>query len=276
MKLSVLPVSFYSDIIDGQMSLGEWAHMGSDLGLDAIDVSILFFPDRSPQALAQARREIEDEGMSLAMMSTYPDFTHPDPKERASEHDRARETVDVAQTLGLRFVRAIAGQGHPETGRSEGIAWAVDGLSALVDYSRGSGVTIVYENHDQAGVMEYQDFSAAQDVFLAICEATSGIGLGVNFDTANATVLTPDPMALLEHVIDRVVTLHANDAYRVEGGHRWAVVGTGLVPFPALFARLHEAGWDNWICIEEASQQGPQAVRRAVEFVRRAWAEASG
>ena len=37
MKLSCLPVSFYSDIIAGRMSLGEWARMGVELGLDAVN-----------------------------------------------------------------------------------------------------------------------------------------------------------------------------------------------------------------------------------------------
>ncbi len=47
MKLSCLPVSFFSDIIEGRMSVFEWAQMGASLGLDAIDISILFTPDHS-------------------------------------------------------------------------------------------------------------------------------------------------------------------------------------------------------------------------------------
>lgn len=274
MKLSCLPVSLYPQLISGEMSLGAWARMGASLGLDAVDVSILFFADRSPRALARARREVEEEGMSLAMMSTYSDFTHPDPIERAGEFDRARECVDVAAALGVRFVRAIAGQAHPETGRAEGIAWAVDGLRRLVEATRGSGVTIVYENHDQAGSMQYQDFSAPQDIFLTLVERTADVDLGVNFDTANATALTPDPLALLEQVIDRVLTLHASDTLASRGSIHPTVIGTGVVPFDRIFGRLHEAAWAHWISIEEASGQGRQGIETAVRFVRRAWADA--
>ena len=274
MKLSCLPVSFYPQIISGEMRLGAWARMGASLGLDAVDVSILFFSDRSPRALARARREVEAEGMSLAMMSTYPDFTHPDPTERARELDRARGCVDVAAALGIRFIRAIAGQAHPETGREEGIAWAADGLRRLVEAAHGSGVTIVYENHDQAGSMQYQDFSAPEDIFLMLVEETADVGLGINFDTANATVLTPDPLALLERVIDRVVTLHASDTLASKGSIRPTVIGTGVVPFDKVFGRLHEARWANWISIEEASGQGRQGVETAVRFIRRTWTEA--
>ena len=256
------------------MSLAEWARIGVELGLDAVDVSILFFPDRSPQALARARREVEDEGMSLCMISTYPDYTHPDPAQRAREIDEARATVDLAAALGLRYLRAIAGQAHPETGRREGIAWAVEGLRRTVEHARGSGVEVVYENHDQAGVMQYRDFSAPQDIFLDIVEATAAFDLGVNFDTGNAVALTPDALYLLDRVIDRVRTLHASDTDAVGEHISPTVIGRGLVPFAAFFSRLRRAGWDGWISIEEASRQGRPAVEHAVRHIRRAWQQA--
>jgi sugar phosphate isomerase/epimerase len=273
-KLSCLPVSFYPHIISGRMPLGAWARMGVELGLDAVDVSILFFPDRSPRALSRARREVEDAGMSLGMMSTYPDYTHPEPARRAREIDLARETVDVAAALGVRYLRAIAGQAHPETGRANGIAWAVKGLRETVEHARGTGVTVVYENHDQAGVMEYPDFSAPQDIFLEIVEATAGFDLGINYDTANAVALTPDALYLLEQVIGRVRTLHASDTSAVGEHISPTVIGRGLVPFSAIFGRLRQAGWDGWISIEEASGQGRPAVEQAVRHVRRAWKDA--
>jgi sugar phosphate isomerase/epimerase len=272
-RLSCLPVSFYPELIAGRMHLGEWARMGAELGLDAVDVSVLFFADRSPRAVARARREVEEQGMSLGMMSTYPDFTHPDPARRVRELDVAREALDLAAGLGVRYLRAIAGQAHPETGRQEGLAWAVEGLQALVEASRGSGVTVLYENHDRAGVMEYMDFSAPPEIFLAIFRATADAELGINFDTANAVVHAPDPLALLDQVIDRVVTIHASDTRSAEQLSP-TVIGSGVGPFAALFERLHRAGWDNWICIEEASGQGRAGVEAAVRYIRQAWAEA--
>ena len=78
MQLSCLPVSFFTDIIEGRMSVAEWARMGAEIGLDGIDLSILFVPDRSLKTAAQFRHDIEGAGIRVAMMSTYPDFTHPD------------------------------------------------------------------------------------------------------------------------------------------------------------------------------------------------------
>jgi sugar phosphate isomerase/epimerase len=170
-------------------------------------------------------------------------------------------------------LRAIAGQAHPDTERQAGIAWAVEGLQATVEHSRGTGVEVVYENHDQAGVMDYPDFSARQEVFLEIYNATASFGLGINYDTGNATALTPDPMALLEAVLPRVRTLHASDTSAVGEHILPCVIGTGLAPLEAIFCRLHAAGWDGTISIEEASGTGRQGVKTAVRHVKRLWRE---
>jgi sugar phosphate isomerase/epimerase len=52
---------------------------------------------------------------------------------------------------------------------------------------------------------------------------------------------------------------------------RPVIIGQGVVPFPPLWARLHQAGWDGWLCIEEASRQGRAGVEAAVRFVRQSW-----
>jgi len=271
MKLSCLPVSFYPDLIAGRMSLGAWARMGRGLGLDAVDASILFFADRSAAALGRAKREVDAEGMSLGMMSTYPDFTHPDPRARAREIDGARETVDVAAALGMSYVRAIAGQAHPETELEAGIAWAVEGLRTAVEHSLGTGIEVVYENHDQAGVMDYPDFSARQEVFLRIYQATAVFNLGINYDTGNATALAPDPLALLEAVLGRVRTLHVSDTSAIGEHIQPCVIGAGLAPLEAIFRCLQVAQWDGYISIEEASGTGHAGVETAVQHVKRLW-----
>lgn len=273
MQLSCLPVSFFSDIIAGRMTVGEWARMGASLGLDGIDLSILFVRDRSRQAVKALRHEIEAAGTRVVMVTSYPDFTHPDPAQRARELDLEEEVFRIAADLGARYVRVTDGQAHPETGREEGVAWAVEGLSRLVERVRASGVIPVFENHAKPGAWQYTDFSQSPEVFLEIVRQTEGIGLGVNFDTGNAAAYADDPLALLQAVMPRVVTVHAADT-AVKGELRHVLLGTGVTPFHELFEYLVRAGWDGWICMEEASYQGREGVEKAARFVRRAWAEA--
>jgi sugar phosphate isomerase/epimerase len=273
MKLSCLPVSFFSEIIQGRLTVAEWARMGAELGLDAIDLSILFVPDRGASAVRALRRQIEGEGMQVAMITSYPDFTHPDREQRARELDLEQQVVETAAVLGARLVRVTAGQAHPGTGRSEGIGWATEGLCRLAERTRDSGVTLAYENHAKPGAWQYTDFSQSPEIFLEIVRGTAGAGLAVNFDTGNAAAFAKDPVALLNQVIGRVASVHASDTAE-RGQLRHVLLGTGVTPFGALFERLASAGWDGWICIEEASCLGREGVQAAARFVRQTWAQA--
>ena len=95
------------------------------------------------------------------MVTSYPDFTHPDARQRERELALAQEVMAVAAGLGAELVRVTAGQAHPETGIAEGIAWAADGLSRLVDGTRAFGVTPVYENHAKPGAWTLHRFLPA-------------------------------------------------------------------------------------------------------------------
>ena len=273
MRLSCLPVSFFADLIDGRMPVAEWARMGRALGLDAIDLSILFVQPRSVEQARLLRRQIEDAGSRVAMVTTYPDFTHPDAGQRRQELELAIKTVQITEAVGADLVRVTAGQAHPSTSRAEGIGWAIEGLSRLVEGVGSSPVQPVYENHAKPGAWEYTDFSTPPDIFLEIARGTAPVGLGINFDTGNAASFAADPLAMLDQVIDRVVSVHVADT-ALFGELKPVLIGTGITPIRAVFDRLVASGWDGWLSMEEASFQGRAGIEAAARFVRAAWQQA--
>lgn len=270
MKLSCLPVSFYKEMMEGQMSIVDWARIALDVGLDAIDLSTILIKNRSPDCLEETRRKLEDLGIGVTMITTYPDFTHPDPAQRAREIANSCEEIVVAARLGAELVRVTVGQEHPDTGREDGIAWAVKGLTDVLGFASDNGLTLVYENHFKAPIWQYTDFSFPTEIFLEIVDRTSGTGLGVNWDTANTLAYGDDPIPVLEQVLDRVVSVHAADTAE-RGNLKPVVIGTGLAPFCEMFSIIKGTGFDGWLCIEEASQQGVAGVEAAVQFVRTTW-----
>jgi sugar phosphate isomerase/epimerase len=272
-KVSCLPVSYFSDIIGGVMSVGQWAREAADIGLDAIDLSILFVESSATAYLKTMRSEIESAGMSVTMLTTYPNLTHPDKDERAKQASRLSEDIATAAALGASLVRVTAGQAHPETSRQDGLAWATAGLLEAIPAAEQCGVQLVFENHSKPGVWEYADFSYPPELFLAIAQAIRGTAIGINYDTANVLAYGDEPLPVLEQVIDQVVSVHAADT-RIRGDLEPTVLGTGLVPFTDIFATLKRAGFDGWICIEEASQTGRVGIKTAVDFIRTTWAEA--
>jgi sugar phosphate isomerase/epimerase len=207
------------------------------------------------------------------MLTTYPDFTHPDAAQRKKELELEIEAVRLAAALGAQFIRVTAGQAHPETSINDGIVWASDGLACLVEAAGCLGVQLAYENHAKPGAWEYTDFSQPPEIFLEILSRVPSPLLGVNFDTGNATAFAANPLTFLEQIAGRVVSVHASDTSE-RGQLKHVLLGTGVTPFRALFHGLKSSGFDGWICMEEASGLGRPGVEAAAQTIRRIWTEA--
>lgn len=274
MQVSCLPVSYFAPIIGGAMSVGEWARQARSIGLDAIDISILFVKQYTAEYLAALRREIQDSGLGLVMMTAYPDFTHPQAAERARQLQTFGEQIAVAAHLGARYVRMTAGQGHPQTPRQQGMEWAVDGMTGAQEIAQDNGIQLVFENHSKPGVWEFPDFCFPTDNFLELAGRMENTGVGINFDTANTVAYGDDPVPVLRRVLKQVLTIHAAETSTNNRKMTPCPLGTGLVPFLDIFYLLRENRWDGWICIEEASGMGRAGIEKAVQFVRSTWHQA--
>jgi len=270
MKLSCLPVSFFPKIVAGEMSVGDWAKVGAEAGLDAIDLSVLFLKRLDADYLQQMRRDIEAAGMRVQMITSYPDFTNPDAAERRRQLEQEIAFIEAAGRLGAETIRVTSGQAHPGLREEDGLRWALEGLRGCEEAGRKAGVKLVLENHGKPGVWQYTDFDQPTHIFLALAEALRDSSIGINFDTANPIAYGDDPLPILEKVIDRVVTIHAADT-DTRGALNHVLLGTGLVPFKAIFGFLKKAGWDGWICMEENSRRGAQGVQEAAAFIRKTW-----
>lgn len=274
MNFSCLPVSFYADFVAGRRTLGDWFTFAAQIGLDGADISVAHVLSWEPAALSDLRAQAETAGVRIPMMVTYSDFTHPDAAERARQISEVHEFIAAAPQLGLSFLRVTAGQAHPGVVRADGIAWAVQGLTACLDAAARAGVTLVYENHTKGSVWRYNDFSQPADIFLEIVARTEGTGLQLLYDTANTLATGDDPLAVLEQVKHRVAVVHVNDIRRA-GHFEPVVVGAGVAPIGEIFTTLARAGFTGWISIEEASMTGEEGFRHALAHVQALWQESA-
>ena len=105
MRLSVLPVSLFSDIVEQKMTVVEWAQIGKSLSLNAIDLSILFLQGISIDKLKEMRADIEAHNIGVLMVTSYPDFTHPDQIEREKQFEMYQDQIIAAATVGAKAIR---------------------------------------------------------------------------------------------------------------------------------------------------------------------------
>src|SRR5262245_42285113 len=275
MRLSCLPVSLSADLTAGRRTLADWFRLAGTLGLDGADVSVLHVSSQRSPDLDALRQQAVDAGIQIAILAAYPDFIHPDPRERARQVDAMRRWIEVAQRLDATAVRVTAGRDRPRIDESDALGWAAEGLAACAAAASGTKLRVLYENHGRGAAWGRNDFTQPAARFLEVVRRTRGTGLDVLFDTANNLALDEDPAAVLDAVLDRLGAVHISDIRR-RGTFEPTVIGTGVAPIAQLLSRIVSSGFNGWVSVEEASGMGESAILPSLQFADRAWIEAGG
>ena len=270
------------------MSAEQWIELASTLDVDGLEFYWGFTP-RDIDSARRMREFAESRGLPIPMMCYSPDFIQIDPARFRQEVESEREAIEISAALGCRYCRVLSGQRRPDVGRDEGVALASRAIVELLPHAERFGVTLVLENHYKDGFWSFPEFAQKTDVFLQLLDALpESPNFGVNYDPSNTLIAGEDPIALLEAVKHRVVTMHASDRY-LEGGTlddlrrleadpragyasilKHGVIGQGLNDYDAIFGLLSGVGFDGWVSIEDGQDPavGMEHLRLSAEFLR--------
>jgi sugar phosphate isomerase/epimerase len=265
------------------MSLPQWIDLAATLGVDGLEFYSGFVDDR-PDALAEAKAALARHGLAMPMFCCSPDFTQPDPELLQREIDREKRMIELTAFFGGRFCRVLSGQRRPEVSRTAGIAQVVRVITGLLPHAERHGVVLTLENHYKDNYWKYPEFAQKMDLFVEIVDRIRSPWFGVNYDPSNTLLAGEDPIALLEQVKHRVVSMHASDRFLthgtladlrreedVEGYARrlsHGVIGQGANDYDRIFRILRSVGFASWISIEDG-MNGLEDLRASVAFLRR-------
>ena len=288
LKLSAFP-KCYLDKIAGErsMSVFDWIEMARSLDADGLEMYEGFFTSLDPGYLDSVGDAIRGAGFAMPMLCCSPDFTNPDGDARRRAVDREAEMIAVARRLGgpRTVCRVLSGQRYPGVDRRQGLEWVASCIEQVLPVAREHDVILGLENHYKDGFWTYPEFAQKRDVFLELVASIADRDhFGVQYDPSNAIVAGDDPIALLEAVADRVVSMHASDRYLAAGvslddlrqadgtlGYspdlRHGVTGEGLNDYDAIFRILAGAGYRGWVSIEDG-MNGMGEMAASLAFLR--------
>ncbi len=287
-RISAFPKCYLDQIAGTRtMSVFDWIEAARALDADGLEMYDGFFTSLEDSYLDRVGEAIQSAGFAMPMLCCSPDFTNPDPDARKRAVDREAERIRVTRRLGGpgAVCRVLSGQRYPEVGREQGLEWVVRCIEDVLPVAREHDVILGLENHYKDGFWRYPEFAQKRDVFLELLGAIpERRHFGVQYDPSNALVAGDDPIALLEDVADRVVSMHASDRYLAEGatleGLRQAdgtlgyspdlkhgVTGKGLNDYDAIFRILAEHGYRGWISIEDG-MNGMDEMAESLAFLR--------
>jgi sugar phosphate isomerase/epimerase len=264
------------------------------LDIDGLEFYWGFTPHERPDEIKRLRALVASHDLSIPMMCYSPDFIKPDPAERRGEIGRARVAIATTAALGGSYCRVLSGQRLATVSIDEGVKLAAASIQELIPFAREHNVTLILENHYKDGFWQFPEFAQKMDVFLALLAAIPpSPNFGVNYDPSNAVIAGDDPIALLEAVKTRVVTMHASDRY-FEGGTaadlrkleahpqtgyakilKHGVIGHGLNDYDKIFSILKSVGFNGWISIEDGEDVnvGIEHLRESAVFLRKKMSE---
>jgi sugar phosphate isomerase/epimerase len=288
-RISAFPKCYLEKIAgERTMSVFEWIEMARQLDADGLEMYDGFFTSLEPGYLDTVGQAIHEAGFVMPMLCCSPDFTNPNADARKRAVEKHVQLIQVTQRLGGRgaVCRVLSGQRYPEVERQQGIAWVVECIEQLLPTAREYGIILGLENHYKDGFWKYPEFAQKQNVFLELLAAIPEREFfGVQYDPSNAIVAGDDPLELLRHVADRVVSMHASDRYLAEGttlaelkqndgtlGYspnlRHGVTGKGLNDYDTIFRILAEHKYQGWISIEDG-MNGMEEMAESLAFLRR-------
>jgi sugar phosphate isomerase/epimerase len=282
-RLAVFPKCFMDQLcVDHTMTVCEWIELAATLGVDGLEFYSGFLCD-DESFLAEVKEGLARHNLAMPMLCCSPDFTQPDPVLLQQEIEREKRMIELTAYLGGRYCRALSGQRRPGLDRKEGVARVVGAIESLLPFAEEHGIVLTMENHYKDNYWQYPEFAQKMEVFTEIVDQIDSPWFGVNFDPSNAFLAGEDPLALLDRVKDRVVTMHASDRFLKSGtledlrreedvtGYAarlsHGVIGKGLNDFDTIFSVLCSAGFDSWISIEDGVN-GMEELRESVGFLR--------
>ena len=288
LKISAFPKCYLDRIAgDRSMSVFDWIETARSLDADGLEMYEGFFTSLDDAHIDRVGGAIAEAGFAMPMLCASPDFTNPDADARRRAVDREAELVRVTRRLGgpRSVCRVLSGQRYPEVSREQGLAWVVECVERVLPVARECDVILGLENHYKDGFWAYPEFAQKQDVFLELLAAVPDrTHFGVQYDPSNAIVAGDDPLALLDAVADRVVSMHASDRYLAEGATldalrqsdgtlgyspdlRHGVTGKGLNDYHAIFRTLAAHGYQGWVSIEDG-MNGLDEMAESLAFLR--------
>ena len=267
---SCLPVSLFPQILSGEMTTGQWAAAAKEIGFDRIDISTLFLRARTPMELGKIKRELDEAGMKLAMITTYPDFTTPDPRQRERELAYAIADIASASELGAQYLRITAGQDYEDQDEDESVCRAADAFARCCEYAERWGVQLLLENHSKPGAWKRMDFDFDTNRFLKLVNATQDLPVGINFDTANTYASGDDAIDVFCRVSNRVQTIHINDV-QAPYSLSFTGIGKGTAPIGGILKEAKKRGFAGLLSIEEVGGRGLEGIYASYQNAKKLW-----
>lgn len=233
------------------LALLEAIDLFASLGLDGIEIICAddygcgLNLETSSADLAGIRQRASDAGLIIASLVPYTkDMNSPDGAPRAKAVADLKRAVDIADALDCPAIRVFGGHEVAPAEQGKALGWLAESLREAGEYASAAGARLNIENH-------MDTMATSAEMTMAIARAVELPNVGVLYDQANLTFMgQEDHVTAIAMQGPRIQHVHVKDFYWDGTERVAAVLGQGIVPWPAIVGALTDLGYQGFYSLE--------------------------
>ena len=208
-------------------------------------------PCRDEKDLAALGIVVSDLGASARMHEK-------DPAVREQQFDEGRRFIDLAQAMGVKYVRMFGDKIPEGEPKDEVMKRVIEGFRSMADYAKPAGVTVLIESHG--------DFTRSADLENILTSVASP-QFALLWDAHHSFVAAGEqPADTFAKIGKWTRHTHLKDSKPEGADRRYVLLGTGEVPVKEQVKVLAAAGYKGLYCFEWEKKWHPEIEEPEVAF----------
>jgi sugar phosphate isomerase/epimerase len=259
LKLSIAAYS-YRDHLTGKKSpkldLFDFVNLAADMALDGVEPTSYYFPpDVTAEYLNRLKLHAFSLGLDISGTAVGNNFCLPPGRKRDEQIALVERWIDRAAELDAPVIRIFAGDVARGTTEEQAVAWAIEGINAVLPYASKKGIVLALENH--GGI------TATLEQILKLVSAIDSPNFGVNLDTGNFH--GADPYAEIRQLAPYAMNVQIKTEIQRGRGH-----AKEEADLARILEILREARYSGYVVLEyEAADDPMTAIPRHIKALRR-------
>jgi sugar phosphate isomerase/epimerase len=214
-------------------------------------------PEFAPERIAQTKKEIADDGISIACVSSSTELHVADAAKRTEGIADGKRFVDLAQALGAPYVRVFGNKFEDGT-REEVIARVAAGMHEMAEYAGPRGVTVIIESHG-----DFVDSPTLKEVLTRANSKHAGLLWDAHHTYVDGHEQPEHTVAELGKWIRHT---HLKDSVPDGKDRKYVLTGKGDVPVEWQVQALRKIDYQGYYCFEWEKVWHPDLLEPEVAF----------
>lgn len=242
------------------------------LGYDGIELrgvdGEMFLPKAAPfiaENIKTTMEKIKSKGLEITDLGSSVQFH--DPEKYEEYLTEGKTYIDLAQALGVPYVRIFADHIPVKSEKEKTIELISKGIKELCSYCEGKNVICLLETHG--------DFADINNI-IPVLEKVNSAYVGILWDIEHTfKVYGEDVSEFLDKTWKFIKHTHIKDVKKVGNEFILTMIGEGDIPIGKLIGILKERGFDGYLSLEWEkkwfpSLEEPEVVLPAyIEYIKK-------